>query len=85
MSDDFGAVVEQELIIPLKTLCELFAEEGAYTELAWFSNVLNMLDKPEDEECTHGVHATSGQHGDRHAAPRHGVDCAQTGRDPGGC
>ena len=51
MNDDFGAVVEQELIIPLKTLCELFAEEGAYTELAWFSTVLNMLDKPEDEEA----------------------------------
>ena len=43
MSDDFGAVVEQELILPLKGLCELFAEEGAYAELAWFSNVLNML------------------------------------------
>ena len=48
MSDDFGAVVEQELILPLKGLCELFAEEGAYAELAWFSNVLNMLGEPED-------------------------------------
>ena len=49
MSDDFGAVVEQELILPLKGLCELFAEEGAYAELAWFSNVLNMLGEPADE------------------------------------
>ena len=49
MSDEFGAVVEQELILPLKGLCELFAEEGAYAELAWFSNVLNMLGEPEDE------------------------------------
>jgi hypothetical protein len=49
VSQEFAAVVDQELVIPLKALCELFAEEGAYAELAWFSGVLDMLGDPEDE------------------------------------
>lgn len=49
MSQDFATVVDQELVVPLKTLCELFAEEGAYAELAWFSGVLDMLGEPDNE------------------------------------
>ena len=49
MNLDFADAVRQEIVQPLETLCELLSEEGCYAELAWFSNVLGMLQTPEDE------------------------------------
>lgn len=51
MSDanSFAAVVTKEMVEPIKALCDLFAEEGAHNEFAFFANVLFMLREPENE------------------------------------
>lgn len=49
MNLDFADAVRQEIVQPLETLCELLSAEGCYAEFAWFSNVLGMLQTPEDE------------------------------------
>jgi len=49
MNLDFADAVRQEIVQPLETLCELLSDESCYAEFAWFSNVLGMLQTPEDE------------------------------------
>jgi hypothetical protein len=51
MSDlnSFGSVVTDEIVTPIKVLCELFLEEQAHNEFAFFSNVLYMLREPGNE------------------------------------
>ncbi len=46
----FSDIVEAQLTLPVKSLCELFAEEQAHDELTFFSGILNMLSDGEDEE-----------------------------------
>jgi hypothetical protein len=47
--NSFAAIIDTELRVPLQALCDLFAEEGAMTEFAYFANLLFMLSDPEDE------------------------------------
>lgn len=47
--NSFAAIIDTELRIPLQALCDLFAEEAAMTEFAYFANLLFMLSDPEDE------------------------------------
>ena len=47
---DFSEIVEVELFQPVRSLCELFAEEKAHDEYLFFSGILNMLSDPRDEE-----------------------------------
>lgn len=48
-ANSFGAVVTTEIVEPLKTLCDFFAEEGSHNEFAFFANVLFMLREPGNE------------------------------------
>ena len=51
MSATFAETVSRDVVEPLKELCELFSEEAAYAEFAWFSNVLAMRSDPGDESA----------------------------------
>lgn len=45
----FDSVVTTQVVDPIKTLCELFLEEQAHNEFAFFSNILFMLREPGNE------------------------------------
>lgn len=47
----FEETVQTELVTPMMELLELFTQEGADAEFAWFSGVLTMLGEPGDEEA----------------------------------
>jgi len=47
--NSFGSVVTEEVVVPIKALCELFLEEQAHSEFAFFSNILFMLREPGNE------------------------------------
>jgi len=51
MSDQnsFDSVVTEQVVAPIKALCELFLEEQAHNEFAFFSNILFMLRDPDNE------------------------------------
>lgn len=51
MSDasSFGSIVTQEIVEPIKDLCDLFAEEDSQNEFAFFTSILFMLRDPESE------------------------------------
>jgi hypothetical protein len=51
MSDasSFASIVTEEIIVPIKDLCDLFAEEESHNEFAFFANILFMLRDPESE------------------------------------
>lgn len=51
MSDtnSFASVVTEEIVEPLKDLCEFFVEEGSHNEFSFFANVLFMLREPGNE------------------------------------
>jgi hypothetical protein len=51
MSEDtsFAGVVTDQIIEPVKKLCDLFVEEQAHNEFAFFANVLYMLREPGNE------------------------------------
>jgi hypothetical protein len=45
----FDKVVTDQVVDPIKALCELFLEEQAHNEFAFFSNILFMLREPGNE------------------------------------
>jgi hypothetical protein len=47
--NSFAAIIDTEIREPLRALCDLFAEEAAMSEFAYFANLLFMLNDPEDE------------------------------------
>jgi N-acyl-D-aspartate/D-glutamate deacylase len=47
--NSFAAIIDTEIREPLQALCDLFAEEAAMSEFAYFANLLFMLNDPEDE------------------------------------
>ncbi len=48
-TESFAFVVTEEIVEPLKELCEQFVEEESHNEFAFFANVLFMLREPENE------------------------------------
>lgn len=47
--NSFDSVVTDQVVDPIKVLCELFLEEQAHNEFAFFSNILFMLREPGNE------------------------------------
>jgi hypothetical protein len=45
----FSGVVTDQIVEPLKALCDLFVDEQAHNEFAFFANVLFMLREPGNE------------------------------------
>lgn len=48
-ANSFASVVTEEIVEPLKDLCEYFSEEESQNEFAFFANVLFMLRDPGNE------------------------------------
>lgn len=51
----FEDIVRTEIVTPLMELLELFSDEGADAEFAWFTGVLHMLRDPGDEAMVLGA------------------------------
>ena len=48
-ADSFASVVTEEMVEPIKDLCEYFSEEDCQNEFAFFANILFMLREPGSE------------------------------------